>query len=78
MSYDTVRGWKKFESGVESIKMHQNQSRPKFASHKEIVSKIIEGDARFTVRDIARKSRHITINGSPYFEEAFESPKDFC
>ena len=25
MSYDTVRSWKnKFESGVESIKMHQN------------------------------------------------------
>ena len=26
MSYDTVRRWKKkFESGVESIKMHRNQ-----------------------------------------------------
>ena len=55
VSYDTVRWWKKkFESGVESIK----NGRPKSASRKEIVSKIkeiIEGDARFTVRDIARK-----------------------
>ena len=59
MSYDTVRGWKnKFESGVESIKNAPKPGRPKFASRKEIVSKIkeiIEGDARFTVRDIARK-----------------------
>ena len=69
----------KFESGVESIKNAQKSGRPKFASRKEIVSKIkeiIEGDARFTVP--CMKSRHITINGSPYFEEAFESPKDFC
>ena len=54
VSYDTVRRWKKkFDSGVESIK-----NAPKSASRKEIVSKIkeiIEGDARFTVRDIARK-----------------------
>ena len=53
VSYDTVRWWKKkFESGVESIK------NAKSASRKEIVSKIkeiIEGDARFTVRHIARK-----------------------
>ena len=59
MSYDTVRHWKnKFESGVESIKNAQKSGRPKFASRKEIVSKkkeIIEGDTRFTVRDIARK-----------------------
>ena len=59
MSYDTVRSWKnKFESGVESIKNAPKSGRPKFASRKEIVSKIkeiIEGDARFTVRDIARK-----------------------
>ena len=59
MSYDTVRCWKnKFESGVESIKNAPKSGRPKFASPKEIVSKIkeiIEGDARFTVRDIARK-----------------------
>ena len=59
MSYDTVRRWKiKFESGVESIKIAPKSGRPKFASPKEIVSKIkkiIEGDARFTVRDIARK-----------------------
>ena len=59
MSYDTVRSWKnKFESGVESIKNAPKSGRPKFASRKEIVSKIkeiIEGDARSTVRDIARK-----------------------
>ena len=59
MSYDTVRSWKnKFESGVESIKNAPKSGSPKFASSKEIVSKIkeiIEGDARFTVRDIARK-----------------------
>ena len=59
MSYDTVRCWKnKIQSGVESIKNEPKSGRPKFASRKEIVSKIkeiIEGDARFTVRDIARK-----------------------
>ena len=59
MSYDTDRSWKnKFESGVESIKNAQKSGRPKFASRKEIVSKIkeiIEGNSRFTVRDIARK-----------------------
>ena len=57
--YDTVRRWKKkFESGVESIKNAPKSGRPKSASRKEIVSKIkeiIEGDASFTVRDIARK-----------------------
>ena len=59
MSYDTARHWKnKFESGVESIKNAPKSGRPKFASPKEIISKIkeiIEGDARFTVRDIAGK-----------------------
>ena len=59
VSYDTVRWWKKkSESGVESIKNAPKSGRPKSASRKEIVSKIkeiIEGDARFTVRDIARK-----------------------
>ena len=59
MSYDTVRSWKnKFKSGVESIKNAPKSGRSKFASRKEIVSKIkeiIEEDARFTVRDIARK-----------------------
>ena len=58
VSYDTVRSWKnKFESGVESIKNAPKSGRPKFASRKEIVSKIkesIEGDARFTFRYIAR------------------------
>ena len=59
VSYDTVRrSKKKFESGVESIKNAPKSGRPKSASRKEVVSKIkeiIEGDARFTVRDIARK-----------------------
>ena len=59
VSYDTVRRWKKkFESGVESIKNAPKSGRPKSASRKEIVSKIkeiIEGDAKFKVRDIARK-----------------------
>ena len=59
VSYDTVWRWKKkSESGVESIKNAPKSGRPKSASRKEIVSKIkeiIEGDARFTVRDIARK-----------------------
>ena len=59
VSYDTVRWWKKkFESGVESIKNAPKSGRPKSASRIEIVSKIkeiIEGDARFTVHDIARK-----------------------
>ena len=59
MSYDTVRSWKnKYESGVESNKNAPKSGRPKLASRKEIVSKIkeiIEGDARFKVRDIARK-----------------------
>ena len=55
VSYNTVRRWKKkFESGVDTIKMHRNQAGQTI----EIVSKIkeiIEGDARFTIRDIARK-----------------------
>ena len=55
----TVRRWKKkFESGVDSIKNAPKSGRPKSASRKEVVSKIkenVEGDARFTVRDIARK-----------------------
>ena len=59
VSYDTVQRWKKkFESGVESIKNAPKSGRLKSASRKEIISKIkeiIEGDARFTVRDIARK-----------------------
>ena len=59
MSYDKDRSWKnKFESGVESIKNAPKSGTPKFASRKEIVSKIkeiIEGYARFTVRYITRK-----------------------
>ena len=59
VSYDTVRRCKKkFESGVESIKNASKSGRPKSASRKEIVSKIkeiIEGGARFTVRNITRK-----------------------
>ena len=43
MSYDTVRSWKNtFESGVESIKNAPKSGRPKFASRKEISSKIKE------------------------------------
>ena len=57
MSYDTVRRWKnKILFGVESIKNAPKSGRPKFAARKEIFSNmkaIIEGDARFTVRDIA-------------------------
>ena len=52
MSYDTSKRWKnKFESGVESIKNAPISGRPKFASRKEIVSKVKEiiEDARFTV-----------------------------
>ena len=56
VSYDIVRCWKNnFESGVEYIKSKPKSGRPKFVSRKEIVSKIreiIEGDARFTIRDI--------------------------
>ena len=82
VSYDTVRRWKKkFESGVESIKNAPKSGRPKSASRKEIVSKIkeiIEGDARFTVRDIARKVGISLSTVHLYFEEAFESQKDFC
>ena len=59
VSYDTIRRWKNTsESGVESIKNSPKSGRPKFASRKETVSKIkeiIEGDARLTVCDIARK-----------------------
>ena len=59
VSCDTVWRWKKkFESGVESIKNAPKSGRSNSASRKEIVSKIkeiIEGDARFTVRDIARE-----------------------
>ena len=51
-------GKNKFLSGVESIKNAPKSGRQKFAARKEIVSKmkeIIEGDARFTVHDIACK-----------------------
>ena len=58
VSYDTVRQWKKkFESG-ESIKNAPKSGRPNSASPIEIIFKIkdiIEGDARFTVCDTARK-----------------------
>ena len=56
-AYGTVRRWKKkFVSRVH--KNAPKSGRPKAASRIEIVSKIkeiIEGDARFTVRDIAQK-----------------------
>ena len=47
---------KKYESGAESIKTALKSGRPKSASREEIIFKIkeiIEGDARFTVCDIA-------------------------
>ena len=76
VSYDIVWHWKKkIESGVESIKNIPKSGRPKSATRKEIVSKIkesMEGNARFTIRDIARKE-----GISLYLKEAFESPKDF-
>ena len=57
MSYDTVMRWKnKFKSGEESIENAPKSGRQTFASSREIVSKIneiIEGDVKFTVRDIA-------------------------
>ena len=59
MPYGTVWRLKnKFESVVESTKHAPKSGKPKFASRKEIVSKIKEitgGDVRFTVRDIAQK-----------------------
>ena len=60
VSYDTVQRWKKkFESGVKSIKMHRNQVGQNLhlvkKSLPEKKKEIIEGDARFTVGDIARK-----------------------
>ena len=59
MSCDTVRCWKnEFKSSAESTKKAPKSGRPKCASSKEIVSKIkeiLEGDARFTHHDIARK-----------------------
>ena len=70
VSYDTVRSWEnKFESCVEFIKNAPKSGRPKFASHKEIVSKIkgiIEGDENWVyyfepVRKFSNKiwaSRH--------------------
>ena len=82
MSHDTVRRWKKkFESGVESIKNAPKSGRPKSASRKEIVSKIkeiIEGDARFTVRDIARKVSISLSMVHLILKKRFESQKDFC
>ena len=51
-------GKRKLSLVLSPSKMHRNQVGQKSASRKEIISKlkeIIEGDARFTVRDIARK-----------------------
>ena len=54
MSNDTNRQWKKkFVSGVESIENAPKSGRQNSAS--KIKKETIEGDARFTVRDIARK-----------------------
>ena len=82
MPYDTFRRWKnKFESGVESIKHAPKSGRPKLVSPKEIVSKlkkIIEGDARFTVRDIARKIGISLSTVHLILIKHFESSKYFC
>ena len=72
-------GKKKFESGVESHKKNSPKlGWPKSASRKEIVSKIkeiIEGDARFTVRDIARK---VGISLSTVHFSLKKHLKNFC
>ena len=56
--YEIVHKWKKkFDSGLESIKNAPYSRRPNSAFCDEIVSKvkeIVERDARYTVRDIAR------------------------
>ena len=58
MSYETVRRWKKkFDSWLESMGNAAESGRQKSASCDEIVSKvnkIVERDARYTVRDITR------------------------
>ena len=57
MSYDTVRRWKKIESGLESIENAPKSGRPKAAYCDENVSKvkeIVERDARYTAHDIAQ------------------------
>ena len=81
VSYDTVRRWKKkFESGLESIKNAPKSGKPKSASRKEIVSKIkkvIKGDARFTVRDIARKIG-ISLSTVHLILKKHLKVKDFC
>ena len=83
MSYEPVRRWKKkFESGVETIKNAPKSDRSKSASRIEIVSKIkeiIEGVARFTVRDIARKvGKSLSTVHLILKKHSFESQKDFC
>ena len=79
MSFDTVRRWKKkFDSSVDSIKNAPKSGRPKFASRKENISKIkeiIEGDARFTVRDVARK---VGISLPTVYFILKNHLKDFC
>ena len=58
VTYATVRRWKKkFESGLELIKNAPKSGRPKPAFCGKIIPKveeIVERDARYTVRDIAR------------------------
>jgi len=79
VSFDTVRRWKKkFDSSVDSIKNAPKSGRPKFASRKENISKIkeiIEGDARFTVRDVARK---VGISLPTVYFILKNHLKDFC
>ena len=60
--------------------MHRNQVGQKPASRKEIISKIkeiSEGDARFTVRDIAQKVG-ISLSMVHLILKKHLSQKNFC
>ena len=77
----TQLGAGKINLNLESIKNAPKSGRPKFASRKEIVSKIkeiIEGDARFTVRDTARKEGISLSTVHLILKKHLKSPKDFC
>ena len=81
MSYDTVRRWKnENESGVESTKNAPKSGRPKYASSKISFQNKGSHCWRFQIYSsrYCTKSRHINIDGLPYFEEAFESPNIFA
>ena len=58
LSYDTVRRWKKkFNSDLQSVKNTPKSGIPKRATKNENVAnvkEILEKDARYTMRDLAR------------------------